>query len=110
MALFELPETEQEIYDICKQHLLTQNKLCAVAGLCRYRYNGLKCAAGVLIPEEHYDSSFEDMTWESLVRERDFPGEHSQLILSLQKVHDTYLPEEWEEELKRVAWRYQLKG
>ena len=110
MPLFKLPKTPQEVYDIVKLHLLSQNKVCAKGLLCRYSYNGLKCAAGVLIPAEHYDPAFESITWGELVSEEDFPPEHSQLICELQGVHDMYTPEKWEEKLKKVAVFFGLKG
>lgn len=108
MALFELPETAQEVFDIVKSHLLSQNKRCEIRGTCRYRHGGLKCAAGVLIPEEHYDPSFEDMLWSHLVSVNIFPSEHSLLISHLQRIHDMSYPDKWEDELKRVADAYDL--
>lgn len=108
MALFELPETAQEVFDIVKSHLLSQNKKCEIRGTCRYRHGGLKCAAGVLIPEEHYNRAFEDMLWSELVSMYNFPSEHSRLILRLQRIHDMSYPDKWEEELKRAADFYNL--
>jgi hypothetical protein len=111
--MFKLPETEQKVFDIVKVHLLTQNKQSAANGTCRYRSTvdgkELKCAAGVLIPEEFDCHDLEGATWKDLVTGCDFPSEHRSLICELQSLHDHLPPEYWEERLIEIADRFNLK-
>ena len=109
MPLFELPETEQEVFYIVKSHLLSQNRKCVAKGTCRYSHDGLKCAAGVLIPNEYYDPAFENMLWPGLIYLHDFPPQHSKLISFLQIIHDQENPVEWEDKLREVASYFSLK-
>jgi hypothetical protein len=113
MPLFELPETAQQVFDIVKVHLLTQNKQSMADNRCRYRSlvdgKELKCAAGVLIPEEFYSTDLENSSWYNLVTRNDFPSEHLDLICGLQSLHDSDIPEVWEEELMIIADRFKLK-
>lgn len=109
MPLFELPKTEQEVFNIVKAHLLRQKQKSLDKANCKYRHGDLRCAAGVLIPDECYDISFEDLVWGALISEKDFPKQHSDLISSLQQLHDKCDPIEWEEQLKEVACYYRLK-
>lgn len=109
MPLFELPETEQEVFDIIKSHLLRQKQRSLDKGTCKYRHGDLRCAAGVLIPDECYDISFENLVWAALVKEKDFPQQHYDLISSLQQLHDKCDPIEWEEQLRAVASYFKLK-
>lgn len=111
--MFKLPETAQQVFDIVKVHLLTQNKQSAAGGICRYRSTvdgkELKCAAGVLIPEEFYSRDLEGATWKDLVTGCDFPSEHRSLIYALQSLHDHTPLESWEEGLIEIADRFKLK-
>lgn len=109
MPLFELPETEQEVFDIIKSHLLRQKQRSWDKGDCKYRHGDLRCAAGVLIPDECYHISFENLVWGGLVREKDFPKQHCFLISRLQYIHDRYDIDEWEEQLRAVASYFKLK-
>ena len=57
--------TSREIFDKVKKALLEQNEQSVEIGdystNCRYRsQNGLKCAIGHLIPDELYNSSYEN--------------------------------------------------
>jgi hypothetical protein len=111
--MFKLPETAQQVFDIVKVHLLTQNKQSMVGNRCRYRSlvdgKELKCAAGVLIPEEFYSTDLEGLSWYRLVKESNFPSEHFDLICELQSLHDYLSPECWEEQLMIIADRFKLK-
>lgn len=109
MPLFELPETEQEVFDIIKSHLLRQKQKSLDKRTCKYRHGDLRCAAGVLIPDECYDISFENLVWAALIGEKDFPRQHYHLISTLQEIHDQYDPIEWEEQLRAVASYFKLK-
>lgn len=111
--MFKLPETAQKVFDIVKVHLLTQNKRSIVSGHCRYRSlvdgKELKCAAGVLIPEEFYSKDLEGTSWSGSVRKCNFPSEHLDLICELQALHDFIAPIHWEENLIAIADRFKLK-
>lgn len=111
--MFKLPETAQQVFDIVKVHLLTQNKRSIVSGNCRYRSlvdgKELKCAAGVLIPEEFYSKDLEGGSWHRLVKESNFPSEHFDLICELQALHDFMSTEDWEEHLIKIADTFNLK-
>lgn len=116
MPLFKLPETEQEVFNIVAAHMLKQNKR-SISHIqskgfvgCAYRGdNGLKCAAGCLIPDEIYNRDFESVSWPLLVVSHHFPYNHATLIARLQYIHDNYEPKNWREELTDLAIRYSLK-
>lgn len=111
--MFKLPETAQQVFDIVKVHLLIQNKPSEINDRCRYRSTvdgkELKCAAGVLIPEEFYSKDLEGSSWCRLVKESNFPSEHFDLICELQSLHDYFPPEYWEEQLIKIADTFNLK-
>jgi hypothetical protein len=110
MPLFNLSETAQEVYDIVATHLLKQNKRSIThRGTCAYRgIDGLKCAAGCLIPEEIYKSDFEGVTWTSLIHSHDFPQDHRKLIENLQHIHDSFSVDRWHSALIDLAQMYSL--
>ena len=91
--------TAQEIFDKVSIHLLTQNKRSINdAGSCMYRGPGeLKCAAGCLIPDKHYYTRLEQRDWKTLVNNGEVSGEHLELILSLQTIHDGTPVKDWKE-------------
>ena len=111
--------TLQETFDIVAKHLLTQNKKsealmnkyseASVLG-CAYRgLHGLKCAAGILIPDDQYDPRFEGRDIINVHEQslKNFPHNIS-LVRRLQLVHDNYDPERWGEELREVAADFNL--
>lgn len=107
--MFKLPDTEQEVFDIVSRHLITQNKKSDGGGFCAYRNpDGLKCAAGALIPDEHYNSSLEGCSWYELVAKNKVPSDHSVIIDELQMIHDGTEPTEWEQELRTLAETFNL--
>lgn len=114
MPLFNLPESPQEVYNIVAQHMLKQNaksvtELPGIGDSCAYRgIDGLKCAAGCLIPDEVYNCSFENIKWVDLVNDHGFPEDHLELISDLQVIHDDYQPDCWCEYLIDLAWGYSL--
>lgn len=104
--------TPQEVYDFIVNHLRTQNARAynKITNSCRYRTaEGLTCAAGCLIPERLYDPEYEDMAWDGPNIKVVFPSIHTQLIKSLQIVHDNYLEHTWETYLEKAAHKYQLQ-
>lgn len=115
--------TDQEIFDKVATHLLNQNeqsvKLIERFGeeieVCQYRSdNGLKCAAGCLIPDDLYRSEFEGNTWDCLAAEiggeffKSFSPENNYLISRLQGLHDTHEPRLWKDELENLAEQFDL--
>jgi hypothetical protein len=107
--MFKLPETKQEVFNIVYTHLFKQNKQSFDGYICCYRNENLKCAAGVLIPDECYKPEFEGRGWRRLVEENVVPPEHSDLICDLQFIHDTLETEDWPKFLTDLAKRYGLE-
>jgi hypothetical protein len=114
ITLKTLPQaTAQEVYDQVKSHLLTQGRTSEDDERCLYFHEGLKCAAGCLIGDDELAMRLDRMSedgqgWDYLVCEGAVPKDHHKLIRSLQVVHDQYLPSYWEDQLKKVAERYNL--
>jgi hypothetical protein len=107
-----LPATEQEVFDIVATGLLRQGRQSVESNprnrviplQCLYRgADGCKCAAGMLIPDEHYRDDFEIRAWEDLAAAGVVPDQHTQLIQDLQNIHDTRKPHYWREELIQLA-------
>lgn len=112
--MITIPDSKQEIFDIISNHLLTQMKRCDVPGpkgvnLCKYlNPNGLKCAAGILIPNDQYNPEFEGKSWDTLVNEKYVEDKHQFLIYELQGIHDWTKPEDWKIKLIQFAKQYKL--
>lgn len=101
--------TAQEVLDIVVTHLLTQNKKSkhAESAGCLYDGpNGLTCAAGPFVAKENVT---EKQDWAALAHEKKVPQHHGLLIMELQRVHDTYLPEQWPHILEKVAKKRELQ-
>lgn len=119
ITLKTLPQaTAQEVFDQVANHLLTQNTHSKqVDGpMCLYRSKSekdgstLKCAAGCLIADDEYLTIFEAVNWSDVVKDNPkiVPDTHSDLIRSLQIVHDSHVPSRWKNRLKLVADCYKL--
>jgi hypothetical protein len=115
MPLFELPATEQEVFDIVANHLLTQNRQSLVYDdfvdeTCAYRgrYN-TKCAAGILIPDEYYTQELEGNGWKKLVENSLVPPNFMDLIAKLQSIHDLHEPKYWKQKLRDLASKHNLE-
>lgn len=104
----------QEVFTLLKDHMLNQNeksfdvdsgniKTCAYRGA-----NGLKCPAGVLIPDDEFNGNMEGATWEQLAAEDGVSTAHKHLIMQIQRVHDDIPVEFWESELLEVAVDFEL--
>lgn len=113
--MFKLPESAQEVFNIMYKHLLTQNKKCFITVdnekdiRCRYRgLDGMKCAAGCLIPDEKYSESMENVGWIGLTNRDQVPREHREMIHDAQMIHDWFEPELWKSELEKLATKYEL--
>lgn len=106
--------TRQETFDLVVAHLRKQGRKCVDpdTNRCRYRGpDGLKCAVGVLIPDEKYSATFETRgaLWSpisSVLREL---GHDPVLCNSLQLVHDSVSVDNWEPHFEDVADKYDLK-
>ena len=109
--MIKLPDTLQEIFDIVSTHLLKQNaRSINHEGTCMYRGdNGLKCAAGVLIPDDQYKKDFEFSSWATLSREQLVSSSFCEEIWDLQKIHDNSLISDWPLRLKQFAEKHNLK-
>lgn len=120
--------TAQEIYDRAAAHLLAQNRPAMnESGQCFYRTaDGLRCAVGGLLNPEIDTTPFEGMSpLAALVKEDDSiespelrgallasginVDEHADFLSRLQRVHDAYVPSEWQMKLIELAHDYELK-
>jgi hypothetical protein len=91
---------------------LKQNERSAFSDeSCSYRGpNGLKCAAGILIPDEEYTfDSFEGKDWGHLVQNGYVESRFSEQIIELQNIHDLERVERWKDELIKFANDYNLQ-
>ena len=109
--------TQQDMFDRVYRHLTTQlekSLLVGDDGVCAYRsHNGLRCAVGCLIADEHYSEHLEGGSADdpevalavglSLGLGRDLDSDEALLALDLQVIHDTRSPSEWHEALRRLA-------
>lgn len=95
--MHKLPSA-QEVFDIVVNHLFTQGRPAydGVQG-CMYRApDGLRCAVGVLIPDDLYDPEFETNSSDKVIHDLFKSGladwrEHEKLLLALQDAHDNSL-------------------
>ena len=110
----------QTIFDKVAAHLLAQRQQSLNAdGRCAYRgENGLRCAVGCLIDDEHYRSGLEGgtITAQSVSQAvKDSLGLPSlsprlvNLLEELQILHDYTPPSTWRKELKELAHRRDLE-
>lgn len=75
-------------------------------GICLYKNKqGLKCAAGCLIPDAMYDPDLEDKRWHSLVLQKFAPTDHMELIQKMQYIHDEQPVSNWEHALNILERR-----
>lgn len=105
--------TEQEVFNRIAAHLLTQNvRSLDSHGNCMYRGPaGLKCAAGIFIPDSRYCSSLENIGCSAKVIKNVMEPEvvgAIDLIREAQSIHDYYDPCEWAEKLKTLAAEFNL--
>lgn len=106
------PSSAQEIFDIVARHLLTQRERSFVGYIgpeprCAYRGpKGLKCAVGILIPDELYRESFEDLRC-TMLPDREpklaWMEPHMDLLNDLQHLHDRNYAGSWHQRLGVVA-------
>jgi hypothetical protein len=103
--------THQQIFDQVARHLLTQKRKSVktpetLTGRCLYRGpDGMKCAIGVLIPDEEYVEAMESLSIRQLLRllKARFEDVDPHFLNALQNLHDDCFVENWKEELRGFA-------
>lgn len=113
--------TPQSLFDLVITALRAQGckSTASVNGFtqCAYRspqLDGptLKCAAGHVLPDALYDPSMEGKVIDSVVCKDAFESvvgaSNMALLVSLQRVHDHYLPSQWETKWADIAGQYRL--
>ena len=102
--------SEQQVFDYVVEQLYKQGVPCVENGTdrCMYRGpNGLKCAAGILIPDEIYNKEWDSKdgkTYDMLVEESLVPETHRELISELQIAHDDWaMGSDFLQEFKKAA-------
>lgn len=105
--------TEQDIFNIAANGLLKQGKKSMDRSSCMYRgLNGLKCAIGMLIPDELYQDRFEGQSASDsdVMKTFNVPNTvaFADFLNHLQGVHDEHIPNDWDRELVNFAHHYGL--
>lgn len=107
--------TKQETFNRVVNHLRQQGHRAfdSEALHCVYfnQKTGDKCAAGCLIPEDKYDSSFEGRSIDCPKIARILKEEKHDLFLvrGLQIIHDSKHVDEWENAFKELADEFYLE-
>jgi len=106
--------SQQEVFNKIVTHLRKQGKRSVNEyNKCVYRgLDGRMCAVGCLIPDENYKKGFDKSGGVNIgglffdgafVGTGILPKKHLDLLISMQRVHDKYSVEKWEEQFKAVA-------
>lgn len=111
----------QETFDHVCGHLIEQNESATDTSQgdnpCKYRWQGLACAAGCLIADEHYSDEIEGDSVATYVAAKGvdlaliksgLAKSDLRLVKELQTVHDYSNPPEWPGELRGIARRFKL--
>lgn len=109
----------QEIFNAAAKHLLKQNvkSLSENTKTCMYRgAKGLMCAAGPFIAEVHYSHSLEfkrvgNDDVKIALKKSGFPVDNFKaisILMGLQRVHDSFDPKQWKDELHELANNHHL--
>jgi hypothetical protein len=103
---------EQKTFNKIYRHLLRQNERSADKdGICLYRGpRGLRCAAGVCIPNKDYNKNMENTNADGeLVRPVLLKkGYHVKAAQDLQIIHDTTPVPQWQGALEHYAREHYL--
>ncbi len=109
----------QEVFSKVEAHLLTQGERSEDNSMCKYRYNGLMCAVGCLIDDEHYSTDIEGMCAHSLPYEiklsifknndNDAIQTGTEMLGDLQDMHDMLSVDHWRSKLNKIAYQYNVK-
>ena len=109
--------TAQEIFNKVATHLIEQDEQALNSeGECVYldKITGRRCAIGCLIPDDHSALHLQFMGGVNSLFNAfpDLEGlmgtENFQLLVDLQKLHDTKEPELWSDGLRVIADRFDL--
>jgi hypothetical protein len=109
--------TDQELIAYGSRHLLTQRKRSAVRDPrtgwedCKYRGpGGLKCGAGIFIPDGSYFAALEGKTVNCLPKffsKIGFEGIQLKIIGVFQTIHDAFIVDRWPDQIESLKQRYQ---
>lgn len=98
--------TSQEVFDTTARHLLNQGRRAMVGQACTYRdLHGLKCAAGIWIPDDVYTEEMEGDSIVDIIKIYHLTrlDPHMGLLRELQQCHDSCTPSHWKQDLKHIA-------
>lgn len=111
--------TDQEIFDTVVSHLLQQGKPASDGDYCVYRTtDGLKCAIGVLIPDDEYIPTMEGCPLSDDIPDSEinkwvasnYPNQF-ELLVALQTLHDkgpnvrgNSNPKDWDNYIRENAY------
>lgn len=98
----------QKTFNKVYRHLIRQNKKSIDGHSCVYRSKeGLRCAIGAIIPNRLYNPNFECFTPGGICSELNSVlrglGHDLEFCRELQRIHDDYEPDEWENILNQFA-------
>jgi hypothetical protein len=104
-----LPKSKQTLFNKVVRHLLTQKAKSMLADACCYRSpDGLKCAAGCLLPDNFDFKKYNSLPWYDLVDCDLVDSNHEELISALQDIHDTAEVENWPAHLSNLSEKHNL--
>ena len=94
---------QQEVFVKVANHLMAQKKTSTRSGWCAYRgYDGLMCAVGCLIKDEHYSIELESRgvgcgSVRKALEASGIPDTpvYYKLLSALQDIHDSVAPARW---------------
>jgi len=104
----------QEAFDKMVVHAFTQKSkaLDAKGDVCMYRgEDGRKCFVGALIPDNEYDTSFEDQTIHAIQRDNPIDcldGISEGLLSGAQDIHDHHPTYNWYNQFQLLSCEYNL--
>ena len=114
MKALELLETDKDVFNYVKNHLLNQNYKCQDEDgeQCLYKgqfNDGLMCAVGCLISDVYYNPGLEEkniyhpVILKALSNSMPKWKINVKLLSKLQLIHDRFPVEKWENELSQIG-------
>ena len=110
--------TRQEVFNTVCDHLMKQGEQAVddredCESSCMYRVNGLMCAAGCLILDEHYNINLEHCSVDTprvalALLNSGVCADDMSLVSTLQYTHDWHLPAQWANHLRKIAMMFRL--
>jgi hypothetical protein len=106
----------QQAFTAMVEHLRKQQQRSRLANdiTCAYRgQDGLKCAVGVLIPDEIYDKAYEGLDVQSAIQTSKPLAKllghvELEMLQDMQNIHDFQPTEQWERRFELCAADYGL--